>query len=210
MSKVKICLVGESILTNEAIKYYLIEKGFETFSYSLKTLFERNLIHALNPEIILFEKHILYSQGQSVFELWTNSDKKYQRIFILDDRSMQFLGVGLSHGIEGFVHEKGGLRELETCLLKVLKSDMYISPYFAGSKNLNGKSENKLIPKDIHLTSQEIKVLKLVRQKKTSREISNILRITKKTVQNHRQNISNKLGLRGQNKLYEFSKLYFD
>ncbi|MGF1670626.1 MAG: helix-turn-helix transcriptional regulator [Balneolaceae bacterium] len=210
MSKVKICLVGDSILINEAFEHFLTGKGFKTYSNSLKYFFEDNQVYVIDPDILIFEEHILYTLGQAVFELWSNVNKEFRRVFILNDRSVQFLGMGLIHGIEGFVHERGGLEELETCLVNVLKHVTYISPFLAGPKNLNGKSEHKAIPKDIHLTNREIKILKLVKQRKTSKEIGAILRTSYKTVQNHRQNNCNKLGLKGHKMLYEFSKLYFD
>lgn len=55
------------------------------------------------------------------------------------------------------------------------------------------------------LTDMERKVLSLIAENKTSKEIAQILFISYRTVQNHRYNISQKLNLKGSNKLLEFA-----
>lgn len=55
------------------------------------------------------------------------------------------------------------------------------------------------------LSRAELNVLKLVAQSNTSREISEVLGISERTVHSHRQNISAKLDLHGSNSLLQFA-----
>lgn len=55
------------------------------------------------------------------------------------------------------------------------------------------------------LSRAELNVLKLVAQSNTSREISEVLGISERTVHSHRQNISTKLDLHGSNSLLQFA-----
>jgi TolB-like protein/DNA-binding CsgD family transcriptional regulator/Tfp pilus assembly protein PilF len=55
------------------------------------------------------------------------------------------------------------------------------------------------------LTDMERKILALIAENKTSKEIAEILFISYRTVQNHRYNIGQKLDLKGSNKLLEFA-----
>lgn len=58
------------------------------------------------------------------------------------------------------------------------------------------------------LSQREIEILKLVSAMKTSSEIGKKLRITVKTVENHRSNIAKKLGLKGNNSVLRYAMKY--
>lgn len=53
----------------------------------------------------------------------------------------------------------------------------------------------KLSSELLGLTTKEIRICDLIRQGKTSKEISKIERVSRKTVETHRQNIRKKLGI---------------
>ena len=53
------------------------------------------------------------------------------------------------------------------------------------------------------LTPSERRVLRKLADNQTSREIAGDLHVSVRTVQNHRHNICQKLGLRGSNRLLE-------
>jgi DNA-binding CsgD family transcriptional regulator len=54
------------------------------------------------------------------------------------------------------------------------------------------------------LTTSETRILKLIADNKSSREIADMLFISYKTVENHRSNICRKMGLEGNNALLKF------
>lgn len=76
--------------------------------------------------------------------------------------------------------------------LDVLRStlDAIISPF---SRELSSKY--------LSLTPTEIHVANLVREGKKSREIAEMMELSKRTVESHRQNIREKLGLKGKGNL---------
>ena len=55
------------------------------------------------------------------------------------------------------------------------------------------------------LTDTEQRVLRLIADYKTSKEIASHLGVSHRTVENHRTNITNKLGLRGTHALLKFA-----
>ncbi len=56
-----------------------------------------------------------------------------------------------------------------------------------------------------NLTQTELKILKLISENKTTREIAEELFISYKTVESHRSNISRKLELQGSLSLVKFA-----
>lgn len=181
MPQEKICFVGNKNLTNQAIVSVLKTRGFIIHSDNYREMFEENQIYSIDPEVVILEEQVLNVLGSSVFDLWENTNAKFQEVFMLSNRSMYFLGLGLTKGINGFVHVNDGLKELEDCLSHVWEGVMYISPLFSGPKTLNGNKEKKLSVDNATITSREEKILKLVKEKKTSKEIGNILNISAMT-----------------------------
>jgi DNA-binding CsgD family transcriptional regulator len=60
-------------------------------------------------------------------------------------------------------------------------------------------------PQIDELTSAERRILKLIAEDRTSKEIAELLRISIKTVENHRLNICHKLNLHGSHSLLKFA-----
>ena len=61
------------------------------------------------------------------------------------------------------------------------------------------------VPSLADLTQMEKRILKLIAENKTSKEIAAELFISYRTVQNHRNNICQKLNLKGHHKLLQFA-----
>ena len=60
-------------------------------------------------------------------------------------------------------------------------------------------------PQIDNLTPSERRILKLIAEDRTSKEIASLLQISVKTVDNHRLNISHKLNLHGSHSLLKFA-----
>ena len=83
---------------------------------------------------------------------------------------------------------------------------MYVSPSLTGyliNEYKRPEKDSSHTLKD-KLTPSEFKILNLIAAYKTSKVISEELFISPKTVENHRTNISKKLGVSGANGLLKF------
>jgi DNA-binding CsgD family transcriptional regulator len=78
----------------------------------------------------------------------------------------------------------------------------YISPALTGYL-ISGRPQTKTTPGE--LTQAELRVLSLIAELKTTREIGEILHVSPLTVETHRRNMCEKLGLRGSNALVKFA-----
>ena len=74
-------------------------------------------------------------------------------------------------------------------------------------KRRSGRVQALLLskPQIEDLTSAERRILKLIAEDRTSKEIADLLQISVKTVDNHRLNICHKLGLYGSHSLLKFA-----
>jgi len=106
----------------------------------------------------------------------------------------------LELGALGYVLKEDAAAEIVTCVERVVRGQRFVSPALAGA------TPTEVAPPALEeLSAAERRVLRLVSQHKTSREIAEILHLSPRTVQNHRANMCRKLGLEGSQALLKFA-----
>jgi DNA-binding NarL/FixJ family response regulator len=114
----------------------------------------------------------------------------------------------LDSGLHGYVVKDAAVSEIVECVRQVHGGQNYVSPQLS-SILLKRRSRTAELaaatPGLDALSPTERRVLALVAQGKTSREIGEALFISPRTVESHRANIGEKLDLRGTNALITFA-----
>ncbi len=114
-------------------------------------------------------------------------------------------------GVKGYVLKENAITDIVNCVNAVIQGKYYISPLiseFLVRRSGRLTAHSKKIPGIDDLTMMERKVLKLLSEMKTSKEIANELFISTKTVENHRNNICKKLEIHGNHALLKFAIEY--
>lgn len=111
-------------------------------------------------------------------------------------------------GVLGFVLKENAANDLLSCLRAVIDGQPFISPSLSVFLlNRNGRAQdlrNEKPELDL-LTPAERRILKLIAQNLTSKEIAGQLEISFHTVENHRAKICERLNLRGSHSLLKFA-----
>jgi DNA-binding NarL/FixJ family response regulator len=110
--------------------------------------------------------------------------------------SEQFLFEALKAGASGYVLKSGADTDIVDAVRAAMRGDSYLYPSAVTAivrdyVEHGGRGEEQF---DV-LTPRELEVLKLIAEAHTSKEIANALFISIKTVERHRQNILDKLGM---------------
>jgi len=124
--------------------------------------------------------------------------------------SESYFNDSLNWGAMGYLLKRNTKQELLSCLTAVSMGKHYFCPDMTGYMLERTKKLDSLYqdyPALEKLTSTERHILRLIAEKRTSKEIGNELFISYRTVQNHRANICKKMGLKGYNSLFEFAIL---
>lgn len=119
-------------------------------------------------------------------------------------KDKEYFDEAMELDIKAYVLKESIANDLIDCIKKVYDGDYYISPSISGylvEKNRTKPRKNEL---DI-LTPAEREILKLIAQNKTSSQIADKLFRSIRTIENHRNNICSKLGLRGPHALLLFA-----
>lgn len=137
-------------------------------------------------------------------------DKKHStRIIILTmHKEEEMINRALDFGVNGFVLKENAAEDILEAVITVAKGGHYLSPAVSGfliNRRRRAEELSAKKPGLDHLTKAERKILKLVAEKKTSKEIAADLFISPRTVEAHRANICAKLDLAGSNSLLQFA-----
>lgn len=122
---------------------------------------------------------------------------------IHDEEAMFARAISL--GVRGYVVKEGATADIVNCLHAVRRGQSFTSAAVTGYLFNRANGSARPVEGLGSLTAAERKVLRLIADHKTSREIAAELGISARTVDNHRNNISAKLNLRGSHALVKFA-----
>jgi DNA-binding NarL/FixJ family response regulator len=120
--------------------------------------------------------------------------------------SEQFLFEALKAGASGYVLKSGADTDIVDAVRAAMRGDSYLYPSAVTAMvrdyvERGGRGEEQF---DV-LTPRELEVLKLIAEAHTSKQIADALFISIKTVERHRQNILDKLGMRDRVELTRYA-----
>lgn len=120
--------------------------------------------------------------------------------------SEQFLFEALKAGASGYVLKSGADTDIVDAVRAAMRGDSYLYPSAVTTLvrdyvERGGRGEEQF---DV-LTPRELEVLKLIAEAYTNKQIADALFISVKTVERHRQNILDKLGMRDRVELTRYA-----
>jgi DNA-binding NarL/FixJ family response regulator len=116
--------------------------------------------------------------------------------------------AALDLGVKAYVLKENAVDEILAALEKVSNGEAFFSHSLLDIGKRREDLVQKLLlskPRLENLTAAERRILKLIADDYTSKEIADLLRISIKTVENHRLNICHKLNVHGSHSLLKFA-----
>ncbi|HXG64496.1 MAG TPA: response regulator transcription factor, partial [Blastocatellia bacterium] len=129
-------------------------------------------------------------------------------IFLTMHKDERFLNSALDLGVNGYLLKDSAVTEIIASIKAVSAGQDYVSPALTGyliNRRRRAASLVEQKPAVAKLTPTERRILSLLADYKTSKEIAAELFISPRTVEHHRANICEKLGLRGSHSLIKFA-----
>jgi DNA-binding NarL/FixJ family response regulator len=118
--------------------------------------------------------------------------------------SEQYLFEALRAGASGYVLKSGADEDIVAACRAAMRGESFLYPSAVNTLVRDYIDRGEQEQPDI-LTARELQVLKLIADAQTSKEIAEQLVISVKTVERHRQNILDKLGLRDRVELTRYA-----
>jgi two-component system response regulator NreC len=117
------------------------------------------------------------------------------------------LREAIKAGASGYVLKRAAEAELLSAINTVRQGHLYVDPALMRSL-LEPEKKKTITPTRTieELTQREVEVLKLIVQGYTNKQMAEELKLSVRTVEGHRANINDKLGLRNRVELVRFAK----
>jgi DNA-binding NarL/FixJ family response regulator len=129
-------------------------------------------------------------------------------VFLTMYKDEGLFNKALDLGVKGYVLKDSAITDIVASIKAAAAGQHYISAPLASflvSRSQRHTAFAEKTPSLKDLTPTELRILKLIAEQKTSREIADALFISVRTVERHRLNIGVKLDLRGSNALLKFA-----
>jgi DNA-binding NarL/FixJ family response regulator len=161
-----------------------------------------NEIRSQEPDVAVLDVDMPGADGLEVARRIRDENLPTLPVFLTMHKDEGIFNAALAAGVRGFVIKDSAATNIVTCIKTVVTGRSFFSAELTQFL-LDRQSTRKSLLED--LTEAECRVLRLIAQNKTSREIAGELFISVRTVEHHRANMSNKLGLTGKNALLAFA-----
>lgn len=166
------------------------------------------LINQLNPAVAILDINMPRQSGLQVVAALRSHPSPPGIVLLTMHEDEDLFDEAMELGVTAYVLKENTVEDLLEAIHAVIAGRSFISPNIA--KLLLKRRESlaalrRQKPGLDLLTPTERRILRLIAQDRTTKEISNLLGMSPRTVETHRQNMSHKLHLSGSHSLLKFA-----
>lgn len=165
-------------------------------------------IKSFKPDVAVLDLDMPNMDGLEVMREIRSLDLPTQVIILTMHKADTLFNTALDLGVKGYVLKDSALIEIISAIRAVSTGQSFISSQMSDQLLKRTRRASELAarkPGLSDLTQTETRILRLIADDKTSREIADALFISVRTVEHHRANICTKLDLHGSNVLLKFA-----
>lgn len=157
------------------------------------------------PDLVILDLEMPILNGIELCKKVKQDFSQIKVIILTMHKEKHFFDAAIQAGANGYILKDNAVEDIITCIKTVWAGRNYISPDITNFLTSNTTQDNAYKLLEI-LTPTETVILKLISEGKTTAEIAKLLFSSPNTVENHRSNISKKLGLEPEkNALLKFA-----
>jgi DNA-binding NarL/FixJ family response regulator len=154
------------------------------------------------PDLAILDINMPEKNGIDVCRWVKEAGIRTRVIMLTMYRDKEMLKKSLSSGAQGYLLKDFSSEEIIQCIKDVLENKKHVGPslkdLYAEAEALD-KKEKDTLNQLKGLSQAELKILKLIGENHSSREIAELLFLSEKTIENYRSRISQKLELQPKN-----------
>ena len=205
---VTIIVVDDHPIVRQGLRHLLeAEPEFRVVGEAEDGIAAIQLLERLKPDILVLDMMMPSLNGLEVLRRLKNISPNTRTIILSMQSADAYVFESLKNGAAGYVLKETGPSELVNAVRQVVLGNQYLSPKL--SKRIQTSSGQGIldVPSDAYdtLTAREREILQMTVEGRTSHEIGEKLTISPRTIEVHRSNFMNKLGIHNQAELIRFA-----
>lgn len=205
---VTIIVVDDHPIVRQGLRHLLeAEPEFRVVGEAEDGIAAIQLLERLKPDILVLDMMMPSLNGLEVLRRLKNISPNTRTIILSMQSADAYVFESLKNGAAGYILKETGPSELVNAVRQVVLGNQYLSPKL--SKRIQTSSGQGIldVPSDAYdtLTAREREILQMTVEGRTSHEIGEKLTISPRTIEVHRSNFMNKLGIHNQAELIRFA-----
>lgn len=163
------------------------------------------MIVEMAPDVVVLDVNMPGLTGFAVVESIRAKGLATEIVMLTMHNEEAMFAKALSLGVRGYVLKDSAVSDIVNCLHAVRRGQNFSSAEVTKFLFKRASGQTKPIEGLESLTPTERRVLSMIAEYMTSREIADKLNISVRTVENHRNNICAKVGVNGSHALIKFA-----
>jgi two-component system response regulator NreC len=182
------------------------EEGFVVLGAARDSNEALELSNKLKPDVVLMDISMPGAGGIEATRKLKASLPSVHVLMLTIHEDKGLLREAIQAGADGYILKRAVESELITAIQAVMRGDLYVHPamtriLLAEQQSAKAKPSGLVEP----LTQRELEVLKLIVQGYTNRQMADQLHLSIRTVESHRANIMDKLGVHSRVELVRYA-----
>jgi DNA-binding NarL/FixJ family response regulator len=206
MDKKRILIADDHPLFRAGLKLAIeADRAFEVVGEAADGETALQLITETVPHVVVLDLNMPQLNGFEVAGEMRRRQFAGDIVMLTMHNEEAMFNKAMSLGVSGYVLKDSAASDIVTCLHAISRGHKYTSPEltkFLFRRAMTTEQQTELTDA---LTPTERKVLGLIAEYKTSRDIADQLFISVRTVENHRNSICSKLDIHGSHSLIKYA-----
>ncbi len=204
MKPVKVILVDDHSLVRAGIRSLILNiPGVEVVGEADNGRDAIKLIDELAPDLVLLDIAMPELNGLEVVARLSKEFSDTKVIILSMHTNEEYVVQALRSGASGYLLKDAAPNELEIAVNAVIRGETYLSPAISKHvvdnylKRISNVALDKELSPDIftQLTSRQREILQLIAEGNSTKEIANKLNVSIKTVETHRMQLMDRIGI---------------
>jgi DNA-binding NarL/FixJ family response regulator len=208
-TEIRIVIADDHPVFRQGLRQIIeMERGLNVIGEAADGSAALTLIRDLRPEVAVLDINMPNLKGFEVARELRREGSSTQIIFLTMYDDERMFNEALNAGALGYLLKDSAISDIVESIRAAAGGRHFITPAISGyliKRAARSQSLQEDAPSLKDLSPAEMRILKLIAENNSSKEIAEQLFISYRTVENHRANICQKLGLHGSNALVRFA-----
>jgi two-component system response regulator NreC len=203
-----VVIVDDHAIVRAGLRALLFEEAaFELVGEAAGGYEALELVEKTKPDVLILDLSMPDLDGISVTRKIKPNYPDLKILILTLHEDGALLREAIKAGAAGYILKRAAEAELISAIRTILRGDLYVDPSMVrGLLEESRQVQVKQSDPTETLTPRETEILRLIVEGYTNRQIGQELNISIRTVEGHRANISDKLGLHSRVELVRYAR----